>query len=187
MRLEHDMSVPIIYIAFDGNIRCIRGKEKARLVAQGFSQRPEDFDETYAPVAKMTSIHIILAFAAVNDLEIMASDIKTAFLHCCLCSDIYCCQISGQPPLPESSKVLHILIALYGLRQLAYKFYMLLVCSFQSLGLQHCEVNHVFYGTWANPLDPSIPSLSGNVPLFVIIPVYVDDSLIVCNLISLYL
>jgi len=34
----------------------IRGKEKAWLVAQGFSQRPEDFGETYAPVAKMTSI-----------------------------------------------------------------------------------------------------------------------------------
>ena len=33
----------------DGSI--IHGKEKARLVAQGFSQRPEDFDETYAPVS----------------------------------------------------------------------------------------------------------------------------------------
>ena len=39
----------------DGSI--IRGKEKARLVAQNFSQCPEDFDETYAPVARMTSIH----------------------------------------------------------------------------------------------------------------------------------
>ena len=66
----------------DGSIIC--GKEKGRLVAQGFSQRPEDFDETYAPVAKMTSICIILAFAAANDLEIMASDVKTVFLHCCL-------------------------------------------------------------------------------------------------------
>ena len=72
----------------DGSI--IHGKEKAQLVAQGFSQRPEDFDETYAPIAKMTSIHIILAFAAINALEIMASDVKTAFLHCRLHSDIYC-------------------------------------------------------------------------------------------------
>jgi hypothetical protein len=89
----------------DGSI--IRGKEKARLVAQGFSQRPEDFDETYAPVAKMTSIRIILAFAAVNDLEIMASDVKTAFLHCRLRSDIYCRPIPGQPPLPELYQEMH--------------------------------------------------------------------------------
>ena len=170
----------------DGTI--IRGKEKARLVAQGFSQRPEDFDETYAPVAKMTSIRIILAFAAVNDLEIMASDVKTAFLHCRLRSDIYCRQIPGQPPLPEPGKVLRILVALYGLRQSAYEFYMLLVRSFQSIGLQRCDVDHaVFYGTWAIPPDPSIPPLPDNVPLFAIIPVHVDDGLIVCNSIPLYL
>jgi hypothetical protein len=170
----------------DGSI--IRGKEKARLVAQGFSQRPEDFDETYAPVAKMTSIRIILAFAAVNDLEIMASDVKTAFLHCRLRSDIYCRPIPGQPPLPEPGMVLRILVALYGLRQSAYEFYMLLVRSFQSLGMQRCEVDHaVFYGTWTVPPDSSIPSLPGNVPLFAIIPVHVDDGLIVCNSIPLYL
>ena len=66
----------------DGSV--IHGKEKARLVVQGFSQRPKDFNETYAPIAKMMSIHIILAFAVSNDLEIMASDVKTTFLHCWL-------------------------------------------------------------------------------------------------------
>ena len=169
----------------DGTI--IRGKEKARLVAQGFSQRPEDFDETYAPVAKMTSIRIILAFAAVNDLEIMASDVKTAFLHCRLRSDIYCRPIPGQTPLSAPNTVLRILVALYGLRQSAYEFYMLLVRSFSALGLQRCDVDHaVFYGTWTVPPDPSIPSLPGNTPLYAIIPVHVDDGLIVCNSIPLY-
>ena len=38
----------------DGTV--IHGKEKARLVAQGFSQRPEDFGETYAPVVKLSSV-----------------------------------------------------------------------------------------------------------------------------------
>ena len=169
----------------DGTI--IRGKEKARLVTQGFSQRPEDYDETYAPVAKMTSIRLILAFAAVHDLEIMASDVKTAFLHCRLRSDIYCRPIPGQPPLPDPYKVLWILVALYGLRQSAYEFYMLLVRCFQSLGMQRCEVDHaVFYGSWLTPPDPSIPSLPDSTPLFVIVPVHVDDGLIVCNSIPLY-
>jgi hypothetical protein len=169
----------------DGTI--IRGKEKARLVAQGFSQRPEDFDETYAPVAKMTSIRIILAFAAVNNLEIMASDVKTAFLHCRLRSDIYCRPIPGQTPLSAPNTVLCILVALYGLRQSAYEFYMLLVRSFNALGLQRCDVDHaVFYGTWTVPPDPSIPPLPGNAPLYAIIPVHVDDGLIVCNSIPLY-
>lgn len=57
------------------------GKEKARLVAQGFSQHPEDYDETYAPVAKMVSIRILLAYATAEDLEIRQFDCKTAFLH----------------------------------------------------------------------------------------------------------
>jgi hypothetical protein len=139
----------------DGSI--IRGKEKARLVAQGFSQRPEDFGETYAPVAKMTSIRIILAFAAANDLEIMASDVKTAFLHCKLRSEIYCKQIPGHP-FDDSTKVLRILVALYGLRQSAYEFYTLLLKCFATLGMHRCEVDHaVFSGTWTVPPHPSIP------------------------------
>ena len=138
----------------------IKGKEKAQLVAQGFSQCPEDFDETYAPVAKITSIHIILAFAAANDLEIMASDVKTAFLHCKLCNEIYCKQIPGHP-LADPKQVLHLLVALYGLRQSAFKFYMLIWKCFTSLGMHRCEVDHaVFSGTWTVPPHHSIPTYS---------------------------
>ena len=169
----------------DGSI--IRGKEKARLVAQGFSQRPEDFDETYAPVAKMTSIRIILAFAAANDLEIMASDVKTAFLHCKLKNELYCRQIPGHP-LDDPKKVLRVLVALYGLRQSAFEFYTLLWKCFASIGMHRCEVDHaVFSGTWIIPPHSSIPSLPSNAPLFAIIPVHVDDGLVVCNSLPLYL
>ena len=164
----------------------IRGKEKARIVAQGFSQRPEDFDETYAPVAKMTSIQIILAFAAANDLEIMASDVKTAFLHCRLRTELYCKQIPGYP-LDDPKKVLRLLVALYGLRQSAFKFYTLLLKCFASLGMHHCDVDHaVFSGTWTVPPHSSIPVLQSDAPLFAIIPVHVDDGLIVCNSLPLY-
>ena len=168
----------------DGSI--IKGKEKARLVAQGFSQRPEDFDETYAPVAKMSSIRIILAFAAANDLEIMASDVKTAFLHCKLRTELYCKQIPGHP-LDDPKKVLRLLVALYGLRQSAFEFYTLIWKCFTSLGMHRCEVDHaVFSGTWSVPPHPSIPALPSNTPLFAIIPIHVDDGLVICNSLPLY-
>ena len=168
----------------DGSI--IKGKEKARLVAQGFSQQPEDFNETYALVAKMSSIRIILAFAAVNDLEIMASDVKTAFLHCKLRNELHCKQIPGHP-LDDPKKVLCILVALYGLHQSAFKFYTLIWKCFMSLGMHCCEVNHaVFSGTWTLPPHSSIPALPSNTPLFAIIPLHVNDGLIISNSLLLY-
>lgn len=91
-------------------------------MAQGFSQQPEDYDKTYVPVAKMTSICVILTFAATHDLEIMALDVKTAFLHCCLCSELYCKQIPGYPLL-DPSTVLCVLVTLYGLHQSAFEFF----------------------------------------------------------------
>ena len=59
----------------DGNR--IEGKEKARVVAQGFSQTALQFDETYVPVARDASVRMILAFAAVNNLEIQQFDCVT--------------------------------------------------------------------------------------------------------------
>lgn len=85
----------------DGSI--IRGKEKARLVAQGFSQRPEDFGETYAPVVKLSSVRILLAYANHYDLEIMSFDVKTAFLHARLPYDIFVKQIPGFPESDTST------------------------------------------------------------------------------------
>ena len=116
----------------------------------------------------------------------MASDVKTAFLHCKLRTELYCKQIPGYP-LADAQQVLRVLVALYGLRQSAYEFYMLLLRCFTSLGFHRCEVDHaVFVGTWNTPPHPSIPSLSSDAPLFAIIPCHVDDSLIVCNSLPLY-
>jgi hypothetical protein len=67
----------------------IPGKEKARLVTQGYTQRPGQYGETYAPVAKLASVRILLTWAAVHDLEIFQFDCKTAFLHAKLCHDLY--------------------------------------------------------------------------------------------------
>ena len=132
----------------DGTI--IWGKEKARLVAQGFSQRPEDFDETYAPVVKLTgsSVRILLAYANQHNLEIMSFDVKTAFLHAHLPYDIFVKQIPGFPEA-DVSTVLRLLVALYGLKQSSYEWYKLLSSTLATLGLLRCEADHaVFIGRW---------------------------------------
>jgi hypothetical protein len=168
----------------DGSI--IKGKEKARLVAQGFSQRPEDYGSTYSPVAKITSIRIALAYAAHYDLEILSFDVKTAFLHAKLSTIIYCKQIPGFPE-PDSSTVLRLLVALYGLRQSSYEFYTLLRKLMIRLGMTRCEVDHaVFYGRWSSPPDPSIQMPPDGDDLLLLVPVHVDDGLAITNSVPLY-
>ena len=168
----------------DGSI--IQGKEKARLVAQGFSQQPEDFGETYAPVVKLSSVCILLAYANHFDLEIMSFDVKTAFLHAWLPHDIYVKQIPGFPE-PDPSTVLRLLVALYGLKQSSHEWYKLLSTTLAHIGLFCCEADHaVFIGRWTMPPHSSIPTLSSGDPLFLIVPIHVNDGLAVTNSIPLY-
>ena len=168
----------------DGSI--IRGKEKARLVAQGFSQRAEDYGETYAPVVKLVSVRILLAFANHHDYEIMSFDVKTAFLHARLPYSIYVKQIPGYPE-DNPNTVLRLLVALYGLKQSAYEWYTLLNTIFSDLGLFRCEADHaVFIGRWSTPPDSSIIMPGSGEPLTLIIPIHVDNGLAICNSLPLY-
>ncbi|KAL4340046.1 hypothetical protein GQ457_08G026890 [Hibiscus cannabinus] len=57
-------------------------RNKARLVAQGYTQEERiDFDETYAPVARMEAIRMLLAFACHHEFKLFQMDIKSAFLN----------------------------------------------------------------------------------------------------------
>jgi hypothetical protein len=96
----------------DGEIE----KHKARVVVKGFTQiEGLDYDETFAPVVKFTSIRILLAITAHNDLEIQQIDIKTAFLNGELKEEIYL----KPPPGANIDKALIwcLLTPLYGLKQ----------------------------------------------------------------------
>jgi len=116
----------------------------------------------------------------------MSFDIKMAFLHAKLTLDIYCKQIPGFPEANPHT-VLHLLVALYGLRQSLYEFYMLLLKIMMCLGLICCEVDHaVFNSQWTLPPHPSIPMPPNGEPLTLLIPVHVDDGLVVTNSIPLY-
>ena len=72
--------------AADGSIE----KHKARFMARGFSQNEGiDYEETFAPVARYTSIRSILALAAVMKWKIHQMDVKTAFLNGVVEEEVY--------------------------------------------------------------------------------------------------
>nr|GFD13664.1 retrovirus-related Pol polyprotein from transposon TNT 1-94 [Tanacetum cinerariifolium] len=65
-------------------------RNKARLVAVGYSQQEGiDYDETFAPVARIESIRLFLAYAAYKDFIVFQMDIKTTFLNEILKEEVY--------------------------------------------------------------------------------------------------
>jgi Reverse transcriptase (RNA-dependent DNA polymerase) len=102
---------------------------KARLVAQGFSQVPGiDYFDTFAPVARLSSIRAVLSIAAVNDYEIHQIDIKGAYLNGILTSDETI--FMKQPPgyrVGSPEQVCRLRKTLYGLKQSGRHWYQRLV------------------------------------------------------------
>jgi len=94
---------------------------KARLVAKGFTQiHGLHYDETFAPVAMLRSIRIILAIAAFHDYEVWQMDVKTAFLNGYLEEVVYMVQPEGYVDTKCPKKVCKLKRSSYGLKQ-AYR------------------------------------------------------------------
>ncbi|KAJ9542158.1 hypothetical protein OSB04_028664 [Centaurea solstitialis] len=93
-------------------------RNKARLVAKGFKQQAGiDYDETFAPVARIEAIRIFLAYAAHKNFTVYQMDVKTAFLNGELKEEVYVSQPEG---FVDRTKPNHVYIldkALYGLKQ----------------------------------------------------------------------
>ena len=93
-------------------------KYKARLVVKGFRQKEGlDYFDTYSPVTRITSIEMLIALAAVYDLEIHQMDVKTAFLNGELEEEIYIEQPEGFVVPGKEKKVCKLIKSLYGLKQ----------------------------------------------------------------------
>jgi len=65
-------------------------RRKARLVTRGFAQRPGiDYHDTFAPVARLESLRLLIALAAKHDLKIYQIDVTIAYLHGTIEEEIY--------------------------------------------------------------------------------------------------
>ncbi|GJV04775.1 retrovirus-related pol polyprotein from transposon TNT 1-94 [Tanacetum coccineum] len=99
-------------------------KNKARLVAQGFRQEEGiNFEESFAPVARIEAIRIFVANAAHKNMTIYQMDVKTAFLNGELKEEVYVSQPEGFVDQDNPSHVYKLKKALYGLKQAPRAWY----------------------------------------------------------------
>ena len=92
-------------------------RNKARLVARGYNQEEGiNYDETYAPVARLEAVRLLLAFSSIKRFKLFQMDVKSAFLNGYINEEVFV----SQPPEFEDYKHLEYVYklkkALYGLK-----------------------------------------------------------------------
>lgn len=169
-------------------------KRKARIVAKGFTQKPGvDFNETFSPVARLSSVRLATALATQCGMKITQLDITTAYLNGSLDEDIFMeipdltqellehivrtdrdnstIRRKADKMLQELKKgdrVCYLKKALYGLKQAGRQWYVKLDKVLRSLGACRSNSDHCVY-------------YQGQGTNLTLIVVYVDDILIISN------
>nr|GEX07371.1 putative ribonuclease H-like domain-containing protein [Tanacetum cinerariifolium] len=99
-------------------------RNKARLVAQGYTQEEEiNYDEVFVPVARIEAIRLFLAYASFMGFIVYQIDVKSAFLYGIIEEEVYVCQPSGFEDPYFPNKVYKVEKALYGLHQAPRAWY----------------------------------------------------------------
>eukprot|EP00253_Pinus_taeda_P010962 PITA_10962 len=99
-------------------------RHKARLVVKGYKQQyGRDYEETFAPVARMETVRGVLSIAAQNKWKVYQMDVKSAFLNGVLKEEVYVEQPLGYEKKGEEHKVCKSKKALYGLKQVPRAWY----------------------------------------------------------------
>ncbi|GJX18686.1 zinc finger, CCHC-type containing protein [Tanacetum coccineum] len=152
-----------IKLKVDGTIK----KFKARLVIQGFKQKSGiDYFDTYAPVARISTIRLLIAMASIHNLIIHQMDVKTAFLNGDLEEEVYMNQPHGFIMLGNENKVCKLIKSLYGLKQTPKQWH------------QKFDEVVLYNGYLLNQADKYVYSTFDESGKGVIICLYVDDMLI---------
>ncbi|WOG95118.1 hypothetical protein DCAR_0314420 [Daucus carota subsp. sativus] len=121
-------------------------KYKARLVAKGYKQRYGiDYDEVFAPVARVDTIRLLTAIAAQNQWKIFQMDVKSAFLNGYLEEEVYIEQPPGYVQKGKEDKVYRLKKALYGLKQAPRAWNTRVDEYFQKNGFVKSPYEHALY------------------------------------------
>jgi len=144
-------------------------KHKARLVAKGYVQKHGvDYDEVFAPVARIDTVKLILALAANRGWKVHHLDVKTAFLNGDLEEEVYVVQPEGYAVKGKEQCVLKLSKSLYGLKQAPRAWNIKLDKSLKKLGFAKCPSESAVYKREDGEAT-------------IILGVYVDDLLITGN------
>ncbi|GJX21206.1 retrovirus-related pol polyprotein from transposon TNT 1-94 [Tanacetum coccineum] len=102
----------------------IVSRNKARLVAQGYNQQEGiNYDETYASVARLESIRILLAYACALDFKLFQLDVKSAFPECFINEEVYWHHLHDLMTLRKPDHDYKTKESIYGLKQAPKAWY----------------------------------------------------------------
>jgi hypothetical protein len=144
-------------------------KHKARLVVKGYAQRRViDYDDVFAPVARLDSVRLLIALAAQEGWEVHHLDVKSAFLNGELKDEVFVQQPAGFVETREEHKVFRLRKALYGLHQAPRAWNAKLDETLIAFGFSKCSSEPAIY-------DRRVDGKH------VVIGVYVDDLMVTGN------
>ncbi|GKD21202.1 putative ribonuclease H-like domain-containing protein, partial [Tanacetum coccineum] len=121
-------------------------RNKARLVAQGHRQEEGiDYDEVFAPMARIEDIRIFLAFASYMGFIVYQMDVKSAFLYSTIDEEVYVSQPPGfiDPKFPKN--VYKVVKALYGLHQAPRAWYATLSAFLEKSGYRRGTIDKTLF------------------------------------------
>ncbi|GJW72347.1 retrovirus-related pol polyprotein from transposon TNT 1-94 [Tanacetum coccineum] len=143
---------------------CFLSHEEPKRIAKGKRAIEEgiDYDEVFAPVARIEAIRLFLAYASFMGFILYHMDVKSAFLYGTIKEEVYVCQPLGfeDPNYPD--KVYNVVKALYGLHQAPRAWYGTLAKYLLDNGFQRGKIDQTLF----------IKNQKGNI---LIVQVYVDD------------
>ncbi|RVW54511.1 Retrovirus-related Pol polyprotein from transposon TNT 1-94 [Vitis vinifera] len=126
----------------DGNVDMY----KARLVAKGFTQSYGiDYQETFAPVAKLNTVRVLLSLAANLDWSLHQLDVKNAFLNGDLEKEVYMDIPAGLETTSNFNKVCRLRKSLYGLKQSPRAWFERFTKVVKGYGFVQCQSDHTLF------------------------------------------